>query len=278
MRIRVTNTTPHMLSRGGQFFPADSTKDVEVSELRYKEIKARVGLVVEILPDAPVEETKPKASSRAKAPKSEKPTEPPAEEKAPAPETAEVFEHQVPVRREDGKVYVKDEETGVEFESGEGHPDHHARADLLACLPAGDLLEFAKEVLGEDAPGVEPFDLKLSNEGIASAKWALAERIVLAEIEKASETKEPVYGATATVDGTDLVFDETHERWVVAETKEPWTGAEPKTDEEGDELPDLEAMTVSELREFAKNQDPPVDLAGAAKKAEIVAKIVAALG
>jgi len=77
---------------------------------------------------------------------------------------------------DEGHTYVTDPETGVEFESGEGHPEHHAAADLLACMSAADLLEKAHEAGLEDVPEFEG-----DGSFLASCKWALAERIVLHE-------------------------------------------------------------------------------------------------
>jgi hypothetical protein len=82
------------------------------------------------------------------------------------------------IRTDDaGHFYVTDPETGVEFESGEGHPEHHTAADMLACLPSADLIAKAHEAgveCGDDFGG-------LDGGSLAAAKWALAERIALAK-------------------------------------------------------------------------------------------------
>ncbi len=105
---------------------------------------------------------------------------------------------EVPVRRDGGKVYVVDEETDVEFESGEGHPEHHGDADLLACLPGEELLEVAREVLGNEDPAIEQGFGDAKGDALAIGKWMLAERIVLA---KTNAKPAGTSSAKALVDG-----------------------------------------------------------------------------
>jgi hypothetical protein len=102
--------------------------------------------------------------------------------------SGEASEDPLKRREADGKVYLTDPETGFEFESGEGHPEHHAAADLMACKPAAELIELAT------AAGLEhvPDDLDaLEGAELALAKWSLAERLVSTTVtaSKATETK-----------------------------------------------------------------------------------------
>lgn len=68
-------------------------------------------------------------------------------------------------------------------------------------------------------------------------------------------TAEHTYGATATVDDVDLVFDMTDEVWVTAETHEAWTGGTPKEDE-----PEKDLVYEGPTEPVTEGEDPTSEI------------------
>jgi len=230
-QIVVTNSNPHPISRGSRLFRANAVSDpIVVSDAQLAEIRARVGLRVEVLesPYDPLPEVTEDATEREH------------------PGTGVVGEGiAVPA---DGKTYETDLETG-EVKLVEP-VEKLEPAVFPPCSECG--AEWQHEDNGGYASGITHAEGCPAKEALDNLK----------------RTCEPQYGATAEVDGTAIVYDETNGLWVTAEGHEPWEGDTPDSEPTA---PDFDAMTVAEMREWAKNNE--VSLGNLRKRDEIIAKL-----